>query len=117
MKDIVLNSYPPKLGTGPIAFVADSPFPDCINWPIKLCLRTHFDCLGFAIDSRSAWKCTIYDGSQCFSIKVIGTGVRVYANAASPGMLTDLRSIEMLLDECCPPQLIAEFLGTEGIPD
>jgi len=80
-------------------------------------VRIPYDCMGLPIGHKVTW--------YRFSFDPLGPGdpteftsfgflrsdvIRNYHQ------LRDVRTVEMMLAGCCPPQVLAEFMGTEGIP-
>ncbi|MBA7662725.1 hypothetical protein ES703_70756 [subsurface metagenome] len=44
-------------------------------------------------------------------------GLMIHDFAGTPNVFYDLRTRQQVIDLCCPPQLMLQFLETEGSPD
>lgn len=78
---------------------------------------TSLDCYGRSMQKSQRWWRygfgKIYPGRVSY---FDGSGVMVDRATGSIGVFQDLRTIRQMLDGCCPPQMMFEILGTEGIP-
>lgn len=104
-------------GKGLIAYWIDRPFPDCLNVPTPIFLRTHYDCLSRSINPFGRWSCYLGPGPGKGTIWVSGFGTIASPPHSGYNVINDRRTIKMIAEECCPPDIMMEFLGTEGIPD
>ena len=78
---------------------------------------TSLDCHGRSMQKSQRWW--RYGFGKIFPGRISyfdGCGVMVDRVTGSIGVFKDLRTIRQMLDGCCPPQLMVEILGTEGIP-
>lgn len=104
-------------GKGPIAYHQDSNI-EIAGSPMPLFLRVYYDCSGrpfgdlhrYTTRPGDIWKGILPGYVDSFG--VLGHDFSDYSEG-----LTDTRTLEMLQENCCPPELLAEMLGGEGAPD
>lgn len=104
-------------GEGAIAYYQDTGIR-IEKAPMKLYIRVWYDCKGrpfgkltrFITKPGDIWKGKLSEYIDSFGL--LGHDFSDYFEG-----LKDMRTIEMLRDNCCPPELLAEMLGKEETPD
>lgn len=117
MSTIRLTSKSYKLGKEPWAYEIHSWFPRCVWFERDAFFRQVYDCDGLPMDGYSLFRCTWGQVGSTKSATLWGHGSPQFDGFKGLNVITDLRSIQMIVEQCCPPELLMEFLGTEGIPD
>jgi hypothetical protein len=103
-------------GRPPWAYMIDRPFPECLGHRKKWHFRSIYNCLGICQGGIYTAKCVqkTANGYEAFTIK--GYGAPNFEGFKGFNVIQDIRTIWMITHGCCPPELLYEFLGTEGIP-
>jgi len=117
MAEIRLTERYPRLGRPPWAYEVHSWFPQCVWFKKHVFFRRVCDCDGMPMDGFGKFKCYWMADGVGKSATLRGHGSPVERGFRGLNVMIDLRTIEMIAEECCPPELLMEFLGTEGIPD
>lgn len=104
-------------GKGPIAYHQDTGIL-IVESPMNLYLRVWYDCKGRPFGKKTRWITRpgdLWKGKPpeyVDSFGLLGHDFTTFFEG-----FTDTRTIEMLRDNCCPPELIAAILGAEEMPD
>ncbi|MBA7491623.1 hypothetical protein ES702_02171 [subsurface metagenome] len=117
MAKIHLTEKYPRLGREPWAYEIHSWFPQCVWFKRYVFFRQVFDCDGMPMTGFHKFPCAWMADGVSKSATLWGHGAPTERNFKGLNVMTDLRTIEMIVEGCCPPELLMEFLGTEGIPD
>ncbi|MBA7603353.1 hypothetical protein ES703_10460 [subsurface metagenome] len=91
-----------------------------LPWPgtggVTIHIKTSLDCQGRSIQASGRWWRwgfgIIIPGRVSY---FDGCGVRIRGFEGTPNVFYDLRTVDQMTDLCCPPQLMMEFLGYEGM--
>lgn len=103
-------------GKGLVAYFVDSAIPwDVQHGPYHI--RTDYDCEGRPFGREITW----YRFGEKKNIPGMITEITSFGwlhmgELNNSGIMHDVRTVEMLMDHCCPPELVNSVLGTEGIP-
>ena len=102
--------------SGPTAYYVDVFFPWELPNP-NLHLRIEYDCWGVPYGNEVTWfrpgtAKTFLGAEHSFT----SFGYLNEGTSHGSGVMVDVRTIGMLTDDCCPPELTNAILGTEGIP-
>lgn len=102
---------------GGIAYCACTKLP----WPtgpIPYHVRTCFDCWGMPFGPIRTWYIRkVYGIARLWTKSYTDFGSLSMSPFIGTGLLEDLRTLQMILDGCCPPELLLEFLETEQAAD
>lgn len=102
------------LGKAPIAVMYQTFFPIYLIGVKYAVVTTCLDCKGLSLYRAGSWrgeniardKIITFHG--CGVITTGAKGVDVF-----PGMFQDLRTLQMMKDACCPPQIMEDFIRQE----
>jgi len=107
----------PGTGVYPIAYYINTPFP----WVQRVLpghIRTYYDCKGRPIQRENTWREYKWERPGIDGVsKITMHGSATLGVAESPGMMHDVRTLEMIVGGCCPPDLLLEFIASEEAPD
>ena len=117
MSEIRLTEKAIRLGREPWAYEIHSWFPQCVWFKTHYFFRQVYDCDGLPMNAFGLFRCYWMADGVGKSATLRGHGAPTEAGFKGLNVITDLRSIDMIIAGCCPPALLMEFLGTEGIPD
>ena len=110
-------NYPEGKAQGGPAYFVDSKLP----WPtgpIPYHVRTHFDCWGMPFGPLRTWyERKVFGLAKLWTKSYTSFGSLSHADFEGEGVLVDVRTLQMLIDACCPPELLLQFLATEEAPD
>lgn len=103
-------------GVPPASFEQDVPLP-WRNPYREIFVRISFDCLGLPIGRKKTWYRFSNDPLMPGDpTKFTSFGWLRSDEDKNYHQLRDIRTVEMMLAGCCPPQILLEYMGTEGIP-
>jgi len=117
VEDLHITKRYLKLGREPWAYQIHSWFPQCVWFTKPFFFRQIYDCFGLPMHPFGRFRCTWIANGVQKSARIRGHGAPSDTGFRGLNVIVDLRTIEMIAEECCPPELLMEFLGTEGIPD
>lgn len=103
-------------GKPPWAYMIDRPFPRCAGLIADYHFTTIYDCFGICMGGLYSTRCLFDTGSglQVFTVK--GYGAPNTGGFKGFNIIKDIRTIGMIAAGCCPPAILTEYLGTEGVP-
>jgi len=114
----VIDLTPDDIGGGkyPTAFTIQRYFPGGELGTPPFWLGTSYSCKGLAIGPKRSWRQAIYYENSSEVVKVVGFGSLGHGPVVQFDMIIDTRSLDMIQNACCPPQILFDFMGTERIP-
>lgn len=101
-------------GKGEAAYFVDRGLPACRGTIPGLFLRTYYDCDGKPFGWWQKWECVVLIDGKWKDEPIYGFGVLGSAGQGQRAGLTDMRTLKMTAEGCCPPELMKDFIMTEG---
>jgi hypothetical protein len=101
-------------GKGAVAYYVDGGCISCRDAIPRLFLRTWYDCDGKPFGPWRTWECFVLVGDQWVNIPIEGYGLLGSTGQSGKGILNDGRTLKMMALGCCPPELMKDFVMTEG---
>jgi len=103
-------------GEGLVAYYVDKKIPWKTS-PLDYFIRTDYDCKGRPFGREITWYRFGDERNVPGMItEITSFGWLKSGDLENAGIMHDIRSVEMLMDHCCPPELVNAVLGTERIP-
>lgn len=112
---IYLNDKGTGGGKGDTAYFIHQPFPGGQYGSPPYYLGTNYDCLGRAKGRYREWHATDHSVSPPEHVIVMAYGSLGHDEMQPAGKLNDYRTLAQIQAGCCPPDILLEYLETQGV--